>query len=166
MSHITTNLKSCRFLCILKSLDVAVIPSGEEPKSQSAVSVWLFGPAGLCGALSSAVLADTNDCHATKGLWAAGNSAGKPTAFAAPHHSYRTWQQPGGRRSVHCTPQHTHSHGNRHAGQWRWNRLSWTHGHHGNTCQRWTRGWPPAAAQGCYRLADQMVRVFFIPSVD
>lgn len=75
---------------MLKSHDVAVavVPSGEEPKPQFAVPVWLFGPAGLCGALTSAVLADTNDSHTTKGLRAAGNSAGKPTAFAAAHHSY------------------------------------------------------------------------------
>lgn len=57
-----------RFLYMLKSHYVAIIPSGEEPKPQSAVSVWLFGPAGLCGALPFAVLVDTNDSHPTKGL--------------------------------------------------------------------------------------------------
>lgn len=137
------------------------VHSWKEPEPQPVVSVWLLGSAGLCGALSSAVLADTHDSHSTKGLGAAWSSARKPSASAAAHHSYCAWQQPGGRRSVHSPPQHAHSYGNRHAGKWWWDRLPWVDGHYGDTCQCWTRSWPSATAQGSYRLANQMVGNLF-----
>lgn len=135
------------------------VPSGEEPKRQPFVSMWFPGPAGLRGALSTTVLVDAHDSHSTKRLGTAGSSARKSTASAAAHHSYCTWQQPGGRRSVHRSPQHTHSNGNRHVSQRWWNRLPRADGHHDYAGQCRTRSWSFTASQSSNWLVDKMVRI-------
>lgn len=123
--------------------------------------MWFSGPAGLCGTVSPAVLADPHDGDAAQGHGAAGSGAGKPTAAAAAHHSHCAWQQSGWRRSLHRPPQHTYSHGNRHVDQWGWNGFPWAHGHHGNSGQCRAGGWSPAASPGGDRLADKVVRSHF-----
>lgn len=135
------------------------VPSGEEPKRQPFMSVWFPGSAGLRGALPTTVLVDAHDSHSAKRFRTAGSSTRKSTASAAAHHSYCTWQQPGGRRSVHRSPQHTHSNGNRHVSQWWRNRLPRADGHHDYAGQCRTRSWSSAAPQSSNWLVDKMVRI-------
>lgn len=147
-------------ITISLTVTMMFVSSGEEPKRQPFVSVRFPGSAGLRGALSTPVLVDAHDSHSAKRLRTAGSSAGKSTAAAAAHHSYRTGQQPGGRRRLHRSPQHAHSDGHRHVGHWWWNRLPRADGHHDHAGQCRTRSRSSAASQGSNWLVDKMVRIY------